>query len=54
MNKKEAAIIKVLMDLKNKDELPPLDIEEEKLLQRALDPEEYFFHQVEKIFKKEQ
>ena len=54
MNKKEAAIIKVLMDLKNKDELPPLKDGEEKILRAALDPEEYFFNQIEKIFKKEQ
>jgi hypothetical protein len=49
MNKKDAAVTKVLSDIGFKDE-PELTPEQEELLKRALDPEEQFLHDVEKLF----
>jgi len=52
MDKKEAAIIKVLNDIGLIKE-PELSQEQEKLLARALDPEEEFLHSVKKLFHSE-
>jgi len=52
MNKKEAAIIKVLNDVKSVEE-PVLTPEQEKILSRALDPEEEFLHCIKTLFDKE-
>ena len=46
--KKDAAVIKALAELGLHDK--KLSEEEELLLQRALDPEEEFMYNVEKIF----
>jgi len=49
MNKKDATVIKVLADLELRDP-PELDPEQERLLQLALDPEEKFLDDVERLF----
>jgi len=49
MNKKDAAVEKVLSDIGIREE-PDLTPEQEELLKRALDPEEQFLHDVEKLF----
>jgi len=52
MNKKDAAIIKVLSDI-GYEEPSELSPEQEEILQRALDPEKDFLDSVEKLFNKE-
>ena len=47
--KKDAAVIKALTQAGLRDE-PELSPEQEELLQRALDPEKQFLHDVEKLF----
>jgi hypothetical protein len=51
MNKKDAAITKVLSDIGIEEE-PVLSPEEEEMLARALDPEKEFQHAVEQLFNK--
>ena len=51
MKEKDAAVIKVLADIGAIDE-PELTPDQEELLKRALDPDEQFLHDVEKLFKK--
>lgn len=50
MNKKDAAVEKVLADIGFREE-PDLTPEQEEILQRALDPEEQFLYDVEQLFK---
>lgn len=52
MDKKEAAIIKVLNDVGQVEE-PVLSPEQEQMLTRALDPEAEFLHCIKKLFKSE-
>jgi len=52
MNKKDAAITKVLSDLGYEEE-PTLSPEQEEMLDRALDPEKEFMHSVERLFNKD-
>lgn len=49
MSEKDAAVIKALelANLRDERELTP---DEEDILKRALDPDEQFFHDVEKLF----
>lgn len=49
MDKKQAAVIKILNDIGLAEE-PVLSPEQEELLTRALDPEEEFLHSVKKLF----
>jgi len=49
MNKHDAAVIKVLSDIRVTKE-PELSKEQEEMLQRALDPEKEFLYSVEKLF----
>lgn len=52
MNKKDCAIEKVLAELGLRDE-PELTPEQEEMLQRALDPEKEYLHQVKKLFSED-
>jgi len=52
MKDKDAAIIKVLSDIGYTDE-PELTPEQEEQLERALDPEKQFLHDVERLFTTE-
>lgn len=49
MSTKDATVIKVLADLELRDP-PELDPEQERLLQLALDPDEQFLDDVERLF----
>lgn len=49
MKEKDAAVIKVLADIGMTDE-PELSPEQEEQLKRALDPDEQFLYDVEKLF----
>ena len=51
MNKKDAAIEKILHELGHKSE-PDLSPEQEEMLQRALDPEKQYLHDIERLFTK--
>jgi len=53
MEQKDLTIIKVLSDLGLRSE-PELSPEQEDMLQRALDPELQFIHDVQKLFKKDE
>lgn len=50
MKEKDAAVIKVLADIGYADE-PELTPDQEEQLKRALDPDEQFLHDVEKLFQ---
>lgn len=52
MNEIDAKVIKVLTDLKLRKE-QQLSSEQEQILKRALDSEETFLHDVEKLFNKQ-
>lgn len=56
MNKKDYAILKVLADLNRNEPDPELTPEQEKLFNRALNPDSYdnFLLDVEELFKKPQ
>lgn len=49
--KKDAAVIKALTLAGLRDE-PELTLEQEDMLRRALDPEEQFLYDVERLFSK--
>lgn len=51
MNKKDAAIIKVLSDINGEPE--PLTSEEEEILTRALNPDVDFHHAVQQLYNTE-
>lgn len=51
MNDKDAAVIKALTQAGLRDD-PQLSPEQEEMLKRALDPEEQFLHDVERLFNK--
>ena len=51
MNEKDAQVEKILAELGLRDE-PKLTPEQEELLQRALDPELQFQHDIERLFNK--
>lgn len=51
MENKDAAIIKALTQAGARDERP-LTPEEEEILQRALDPEKQYLHDIERLFQK--
>lgn len=51
MDSKDAAVIKALAEL-GIHKQPDLSPEQEDMLKRALDPEEQFLHDVEKLFSK--
>ena len=50
MKGKDAAVVKVLSDIGFIEEIE-LTPEQEEMLKRALDPEEQFMHDVEKLFR---